>query len=320
MTQEHHNGTVISSAPDEVTIISAAHPRTPEELKRGERIVAAFFTLSAIAALGFCATFVFGDEHLRYYTPCLGGCLGLAFSFFGIGLVLWVKKLMPHEIVVQERHTLAHSAEDRADAGKDMAFALNESGLLKHRLLRRSLLGAGGALGLIAIFPLRSLGKAPGTSLLHTAWRKGTRMVTLQGNLVKLGDIEIGGQATVFPEFNPDTDEIPFSSQTLLIRLRPGEDKPRKGRENWTLDGHVAYSKLCTHAGCPVSLYEQQTHHLLCPCHQSTFDVTDGCRPLFGPAARSLPQLAIAVDADGYFIAQGDYSEPVGPSFWERKP
>jgi ubiquinol-cytochrome c reductase iron-sulfur subunit len=186
------------------------------------------------------------------------------------------------------------------------------------------MLAAGGALGLIAIFPLRSLGKPLGTGpaspLEHTAWRKGARLVNSRGIPVKIGDIAIGGFETVFPEFDPTTEEAPVSAQTLLIRLRPGEDRPRRGRENWSLDGHVAYSKICTHAGCPVGLYEQQTHHLLCPCHQSTFDVTDGCRPLFGPAARSLPQLAIAVDADGYFIAQGDYNEPVGPSFWERKP
>ena len=91
-----------------------------------------------------------------------------------------------------------------------------------------------------------------------------------------------------------------------------------EGREGWTVDGHIAYSSICTHLGCPVKLYEQQTHHLFCPCHQSTFDASRGSEVLFGPAARPLPQLAISVDEEGYFVAQGDFDEPIGPSYWER--
>jgi ubiquinol-cytochrome c reductase iron-sulfur subunit len=67
-----------------------------------------------------------------------------------------------------------------------------------------------------------------------------------------------------------------------------------------------------------VALYEQQTHHLLCPCHQSTFDVTEHAKVIFGPAKRPLPQLPITVDAEGYLVAQRDFTEPIGPSFWER--
>jgi ubiquinol-cytochrome c reductase iron-sulfur subunit len=104
----------------------------------------------------------------------------------------------------------------------------------------------------------------------------------------------------------------------LLVRLDPSDLKISPERANWSYDGIVAYSKICTHVGCPVALYEQRTHHLLCPCHQSTFDVTDECKVVFGPASRPLPQLPIAVDKDGYLIAQSDFTEPVGPSFWER--
>nr|MDT0667296.1 Rieske 2Fe-2S domain-containing protein [Micromonospora sp. DSM 115978] len=141
---------------------------------------------------------------------------------------------------------------------------------------------------------------------------KGARLVTGEGNFVRLGDVAIGSIETVFPAvpvteadgsvaYEPKTDlHSKADSTTILIRLEPGVNRPRAGREDWAVDDHVAYSKICTHAGCPVSLYEQQTHHLLCPCHQSVFDVLDGCRAIFGPASRSLPQLAIAVDDEGY--------------------
>jgi ubiquinol-cytochrome c reductase iron-sulfur subunit len=169
--------------------------------------------------------------------------------------------------------------------------------------------------------------------LEETEWKTAPgeppkRLVTQDGIPVRLGDVASGGLLTVFPgklkEGSQDEYEKPelqtkADSTVILIRLRAGQElKAQKGREDWTYDNHVAYSKICTHAGCPVSLYEQQTHHLLCPCHQSVFDVTDGARPIFGPAARPLPQLAINVDSEGYFVARGDFSEPVGPSFWER--
>jgi ubiquinol-cytochrome c reductase iron-sulfur subunit len=104
---------------------------------------------------------------------------------------------------------------------------------------------------------------------------------------------------------------------TMLIRFGPDEIRSKK-ESSWGKNDHVAYSKICTHAGCPISLYEQQTHHLLCPCHQSTFDMANDANVIFGPAARRLPQLRLDIDADGYFVAAADYDQPVGPSFWER--
>jgi ubiquinol-cytochrome c reductase iron-sulfur subunit len=129
-----------------------------------------------------------------------------------------------------------------------------------------------------------------------------------------VGALEQGAVLTVFPEGNV-TD---YNSQTLLIRVDPAGLRARPGRQDWSPQGHVAYSKICTHVGCPVGLYRETTHDLLCPCHQSTFDVLDGARPVSGPATRSLPQLPLAVDEAGYLIAQRDYTEPVGPGFWDR--
>jgi ubiquinol-cytochrome c reductase iron-sulfur subunit len=128
------------------------------------------------------------------------------------------------------------------------------------------------------------------------------------------GEAAAEGEKTKIPLLDEKT-----KAAVLLVRLEPGELKEAPDRADWSYNGIVAYSKICTHVGCPVALYEQQTHHLLCPCHQSTFDVTEHAKVVFGPAAHPLPQLAITVDDDGYLVAQGDFSEPVGPSFWERE-
>ena len=103
----------------------------------------------------------------------------------------------------------------------------------------------------------------------------------------------------------------------VLVRMRPEEIRAQQGA-NWDYEGILCYSKICTHVGCPTALYDQKSHHLLCPCHQSTFDLADAGHVVFGPAARSMPQLAITVDSDGYLVAQGDFTQPIGPSFWER--
>ncbi|MCU1586596.1 MAG: Rieske 2Fe-2S protein, partial [Frankiales bacterium] len=128
--------------------------------------------------------------------------------------------------------------------------------------------------------------------------------------------LEIGSVKSVFPDV-PGGRRM-ADSAALIIRMQPEVLKSKESRKDWSVDGHIVYSVICTHLGCPVKLYEQQTHHLFCPCHQSTFDAANGAKVLFGPAARNLPQLAISVDDEGYFVARGDFSEPVGPSFWER--
>jgi ubiquinol-cytochrome c reductase iron-sulfur subunit len=139
--------------------------------------------------------------------------------------------------------------------------------------------------------------------------------VQADGTPVRPSDLSADGVVTVWPEGHTEDADAP----TLLIRTRDSQDfKPRSGRGDWTVEGVVAYSKLCTHVGCPVGLYQAEEGLLLCPCHQSTFDVLDGARPVFGPAARPLPQLPLAVDDQGAVIATGDFSGPVGPGFWDR--
>lgn len=294
--------------------------------RRGVRLVTFWFALAGVAAVAFIVLNFAGDVHKEYYTPVLGICIGVAMAGLGFGLVVWNKRLMPDEEAVQERHPLHSSPDDVVAFEEDFARGYQETGVGRHKVLRRTLLAAAGLLGLAPLAMIFNLGPIPHGELQVTRWTRGARLATRDGVALRLGDLPIGGIATVYPAI-PDqngkfvalTDnQTAADSTVMLIRLRPGEDQPVPGRETWSVEGHVAYSKICTHAGCPVGLYERTTQHLLCPCHQSTFLVTQHCLPIFGPAARPLPQLPIAVDADGYFIAQSDFTEPVGPSWWSR--
>ena len=140
---------------------------------------------------------------------------------------------------------------------------------------------------------------------------------------IRLSDIPVGGMVSAVPENLPEVEEetgtlnARAKAAVIVVRMLPSEIRTQQN-DDWSIDGIIAFSKICTHVGCPIGLYEQQTHHLLCPCHQSTFDLADSGNVIFGPAARQLPQLAIAVDDEGYLVARGDFAEPVGPSFWER--
>jgi ubiquinol-cytochrome c reductase iron-sulfur subunit len=163
----------------------------------------------------------------------------------------------------------------------------------------------------------------PGELLRHTMWDKGVRLTRdPSGTPIKASDVTYGSAFHVIPEGLNDAEdrlEQKAKAAVLLMRLRPEDLIEPDNKKDWSYQGIVAYSKICTHVGCPVALYEQQTHNLLCPCHQSQFDVSDQAKVIFGPASRPLPQLPIAIDDEGYLVAQSDFTEPVGPSFWERE-
>jgi ubiquinol-cytochrome c reductase iron-sulfur subunit len=303
----------------------------PKAAIRREREVAAFFGLSTLGTLLFIVAYFAikptgstGDkllEQVGLSTRLLGLGLGLALFCIGAGAIHWAKTLMPDDEIVSPRKPLRSSDEDRAEAVAALKEGAAGAGLGRRKLIRNSLLGALAPLGLLAIIPLRDLGPLPGASLAYTAWKPGRRLVTdPTGRPIKVSDVPIGGVVHVQPEGiehmkNPIDERA--KATTLVIRLQPDEIKDPK-QKRWSVDGIVAYSKVCTHVGCPVGLYEQQTHHLLCPCHQSTFDVTRDCAVIFGPAARPLPQLPLAVDSEGYLVSSEDFQEPIGPSFWER--
>jgi ubiquinol-cytochrome c reductase iron-sulfur subunit len=307
-------------------LVGGGHLRDdPAEAKRAERAVAALFLLSVVGAVGFIVTFIawpfrFGEDGFQYYTPLLGFFMTLSLIGIGAGAVLWAKTLMVDEETVQMRHHLASDPKDRQEAAELLKQGLEESGLPRRKLLRNSLLLGSGALAILPAPLLIGLGKFQHKErvLATTGWKAGSRLLDELGRPVKMGDLEIGGAKTVFPDI-PGGRRM-ADSAAFIIRMRPEKLKVKEDRKNWSVDGHIVYSVICTHLGCPVKLYEQQTHHLFCPCHQSTFDAADEAKVLFGPAARNLPQLAISVDAEGYFVARGDFNEPVGPSYWERKP
>jgi ubiquinol-cytochrome c reductase iron-sulfur subunit len=273
---------------------------------KGEGAVALCFLVTTAAALGLAVLYWRGGQ-----PQWEGALLGVAFGGLSIGAVLLARRFLPEGGAEEDRHVLDSppSVDDRVDRQLDVPE------LTRRRLLTRTLTAALGALGLAALFPLRSLGPRPGGSLAHTSWRAGRRVVTSDGRVVRAEDVPLGGLVTVYPEGATEAAD----SQVVLVRVDPSLLRPARGREDWSPDGLLAFSKVCTHAGCPVGLYEAQRHELLCPCHQSAFDVLDRCRPVFGPAAVELPQLPLAVAEDGTLHATGDFSAPVGPSYWHRR-
>ena len=278
-----------------------------------ERVIAVTLLLGVVLVAAFGACYW---VNAKPWT--LGATMGGGLFFLGVGLIAWGKYLMPRGPFVEERHELATSEEDR----NAMAAAIVErgGGIMQRRKLLGGILGAGlGIFGVVAIFPLlRSLGPLPKGTLFSTDWKKGTYLVDITGRRVSVGEMAVGSIVTVYPEGKQNTDRGQAVDQTVLIRISNENFTTQKGRETWGPKGYVAYSKLCTHLGCPVGLYEQELQLLVCPCHQSMFDVTNGAIPQFGPAPRPLPQLPLYVDAAGYLRSQKGFDQPVGPGFWER--
>lgn len=325
--------------------------------KRAERNVAGWFALAALTGLGFVAAYVFWpfeyvspsdrDGHVihKLYTPIIGTLLGISIFAIGAGAIAYAKHLLPHETAVQDRHDGGSSEVDR----RTTAAILADSGV-RSRVTRRPLivsaaaLGAG-ALGLaIGVFTLGGLIRNPWkgedqAALWVTGWASpdGERTYLRRDTgepeevvLVRPEDLDAGGIEKVFPfreSMRGDEEELHRSLRgsdvpTMLFRLRPEQAAAvtkRKGQEDFNYGDYYAYSIVCTHLGCPASLWEAQTGRLLCPCHQSQFDIMTYAKPVFGPASRALPQLALDVDEEGYFYARHDYVEPVGPAFWELK-
>jgi ubiquinol-cytochrome c reductase iron-sulfur subunit len=281
----------------------------PARDRRAERLAAVSFGLSTLAAIALAAVFWEGGQ-----PQAEGVLLAVVTGGLGVGIVLWARLATPQDEVTEDRHLIGSPGEQVEALAEDIEAGGAAFG--RRRLLVGLLGSAGAAFAAALVFPVRSLGPRPGKGLKRTAYHGGgKRLVTADGEPVRLEDLPVDGVVTVWPEGHTRDGDAP----TLLIRTRPTQDfRSRPGREAWTIEGVVAYSKLCTHVGCPVGLYQAEVGLLLCPCHQSTFNVLDGARPVFGPAARSLPQLPLGRNEEGEFIALGDFSNPVGPGFWDR--
>jgi ubiquinol-cytochrome c reductase iron-sulfur subunit len=292
------------------------------------------FGLSSVMIILFVVAFIQVPADLLISFPILGNVnanhlaigftFGMAILLIGLGAIHWAKKLMPDEEVIQERHALTSTNEARAEVRASLQRGTSESGFRERKIIRRSLLGA------LALFPvplivlLRDLGPLPGTRLRETIWDEGIHLVTdATYKKIKASDIPIGGLINAVPDNLLEVEHEEHNlnqrgkASIIIVRMDPADIVSQQG-ESWDYQGVLAFSKICTHLGCPTSLYQQRNHHLLCPCHQSTFDLADSGNVVFGPAARRMPQLAITVDAEGYLIAQSGFNEPVGPSFWER--
>jgi ubiquinol-cytochrome c reductase iron-sulfur subunit len=314
---------------------------------KAERQVAFLFLLSMVATVGFIASYVGIDKHkiisvfylgnVNAQNLALGMTLGVALFCIGAGAVHWARTLMSDVEIIDERHSAASDADAREMAIQGFLEGAEDSAIGRRPLIRRTLIGALALVPLSGVVLLRDLGPMPGTKLRHTAWKPGMKLINeatglpLKPNMIMKGALTMARPAglakkgedgaeleggVVHPAEENFLEEM-GKAAILLVRLEPGDIKSKREAE-WGINGIVAYSKICTHVGCPIGLYEQQTHHLLCPCHQSTFDLADDGKVIFGPAARSLPQLKIHVDADGDLAATQDFAEPVGPSFWER--
>lgn len=318
-----------------------------DQERRTERQIAAMFGVATLLLLGFCVAYFAVDSDVRIFAfgdPAegdafggwsaqnffLGVTLGGALLLIGIGIIQWAKKLMGDHEIIEMRHPARSSDEDRSAVLADLAAGAQESGIGRRPLIRNSLLGAVAAMGLPAIVMLRDLGPLP-YGHTNTVWKKGMRVVNdVSGEPIKPSDLQVGqlvnAEPAIFFETDDDGERVLHGTPLLqakakaaviVVRMRPEDITPSAGRENWGIDGILCYSKICTHVGCPISLWEQQTHHLLCPCHQSTFDLADNGKVIFGPAARALPQLPLAIDGEGYLVAVSDFPEVVTPSYPE---
>ena len=266
--------------------------------------------------------------------------LGLALFLLGMAIITVAKKLLPEELAVQDRHDGASPRDEQLITGNTILNMVDETGIRRRPLIKAAFLLPAAGLGVAAAAPLiGGLIRNPNKDglLTTTGWNpaanggKKVRLVRDDGTPVRPEDVSVGGQMTVFPGIPGGATNKYADSPTLLIRLRDQDAETlraniAKGIANpeykvVAFDGmwqnFVAYSKICTHAGCPASLYEQQTNRLLCPCHQSQFSIVDLAIPIFGPASRRLPMLPLGVE-DGFLVAESDYKEPTGPSYWER--
>ncbi len=303
--------------------------RNPAAARSATLRVAALFGISALGSIGFVVAYALAPEDgtvagVRSTTLFLG--LGLFLAMFGIGAaaIQWARTLMSDHEVAEDRHPQRTSDADRAAAVEVLRQGAEDSGIARRGVLKGALFSALALAPLTVAVPL--VGEVGSdwnvNRFRHTVWKRGTRLTRdPSGTPIRAEDVTEGSIFHVIPEGLREEEhwiEEKAKAVVLMTRIDPAVLKEAPDRKDWSYEGIVAYSKICTHVGCPVALYEQQTHHLLCPCHQSTFDIADGAKVVFGPASRPLPQLPITVDDEGYLVAQSDFNEPVGPSYWER--
>jgi len=297
----------------------------PKAAKRAERQVVFFLLLSMIGSIGIIVSIIAikydgSFDRVSLSTKAIGLSMFLSLFALGVGAVHWAKTLMPDDERIDMRHRQRGTTAEREEAVALLKEGADEAGLGRRPLIRNTLVGALALFPIPAVFFFRDTGPLPGNDLSTTMWEAGTHLVKdPEGGRIRAADVTLGSVVHVLPEGIEEVDHpLNEKAKSAVLLMRLDESLLTQKQAEWGVAGTVAYSKICTHMGCPVALYEQQTHHLLCPCHQSTFDLTQDCKVIFGPAKRALPQLPIAVDDEGYLMATDGFNEAVGPSFWER--
>jgi quinol---cytochrome c reductase iron-sulfur subunit len=276
--------------------------------------------LSSLAALGFILVYAFADS-LPDETQLLGALFGLALLFLAAALVVVGLKLVPTEQIAEKYPPHEHLADQQV-----IAEVVEESGtrFTRSRFFKLGLLGAGGMLGLAALAPAVSFGPLFRVGdFLTTPWRKGKRLVDEHGRPWKAAHIEEDNFYLAFPEGVTGEGKEQMAASLVLIRLPPDRLRLPADLRGYDAHGVLAYSRICTHAGCAITLYRaplfqpgEPTPALVCPCHYSTFDPATGGTVTFGPAGRNLPLLPVYEDSSGYLRAKGNFNGPVGPSWW----
>jgi len=269
-------------------------------------VLAGFAALVGLAGgIAFVVNFWTGGSN-----EWLGGSLAVFLLGFGAALVLWAHWLTTHKEAVEPRERVSSPLPDQQGAAREFCAGVGD---IQRRWL---LLGMGaaamGVVGAVFISLIRSLGFPPYTALDTDVWKRGQRLMTVDGIPVGVDALQPGGMIIVFPESSVGSEK----TQTVLVRVRQDLVHLPAARSTWAPGGNLAYSRICTHAGCSVGMYEANAHLLMCPCHQSTFDVLNGAQPTGGPAARALPQLPLYVDSNGHLRAAGGFSDYPGPGFW----
>ncbi len=312
----------------------------PVASRRAERQVAACFGAVPLLALGFVAVYFFMPKtwavdfaglHAQAQNFWLGLLGGVATLLVGIGAVQWARLIMGDHEISEERHPAGSTTADRDQALGELHEGIAQSDLPRRKLIGTTLKIALPSLAVPALIPLLDMGPWPGpgtiaATLAKTIWSEGVHLVTdVTYKRIKATDMAVGELVNGVPENIQDLNNDPAAravalakAAIIVVRMDPATIKIPQSRKDWQVDGILCYSKICTHVGCPISLWEHVTHHLLCPCHQSTFDLGNSGVVVFGPAARSLPQLPITTDSEGYLIARSDFTVPVGPSYFER--
>ncbi|MFV0406796.1 MAG: Rieske 2Fe-2S domain-containing protein [Propioniciclava sp.] len=310
----------------------------PAAGRRAYLQVVAMFGLVPILAIAFVVVYFAVPQETRISllgtiwplsNLLLGLTGGLAVLLVGLGAVHWARQLMSDHEVIEERHPAGSDTETREAFVGKLNAGIKDAGVNRRSMIIGSLGGALGILAVPALVTLADMGPWPTRKMREetierTIWAEGVRLVNDVNQLpLRPEDLEIGQLVNGEPENLFDlhgTERMIEKAKApiIVVRMDPNTIKIPESRRDWQVGGILAYSKICTHVGCPISLWEQQTHHLLCPCHQSTFDLGNSGVVVFGPAGRSLPQLPIKVNADGYLVAQSDFTVPVGPSYFER--